>query len=59
MDFALIIVVLTALAGVIWAFDALFFARARVAAALPPCGTQVKPCNAAFRLLERDLGEAA
>ena len=33
MDFALIIVVLTALAGVIWAIDALFFGRARVAAA--------------------------
>jgi signal peptidase I len=33
VDFALIIVVLTALAGVIWAIDALLFSRARVAAA--------------------------
>ena len=33
LDFALIIVVLTALAGVIWAVDALFFSRRRVAAA--------------------------
>jgi len=33
VDFALLLVALTALAGVIWAFDALFFARARVAAA--------------------------
>jgi signal peptidase I len=40
VDFALIIVVLTALAGVIWAIDALFFRRARVAAAAR--GEQVK-----------------
>lgn len=33
LDFALIIVVLTALAGVIWAIDALFFRRSRVTAA--------------------------
>jgi signal peptidase I len=33
LDFALIIVVLTTLAGVVWGFDTLFFRRARVAAA--------------------------
>ncbi len=33
LDFALILVVLTALAGVIWAIDALFFRSARVTAA--------------------------
>ncbi len=33
MDFALILVVLTALAGVVWAIDALLFAKARVDAA--------------------------
>ncbi len=33
MDFALILVVLTAAAGVIWVFDAVFLKRARVAAA--------------------------
>jgi signal peptidase I len=33
VDFALILVVLTALSGVIWAVDAAFFARARVTAA--------------------------
>jgi signal peptidase I len=40
VDFALIIVVLTALSGVIWAIDALFFGAARVAAAAR--GDQVK-----------------
>jgi hypothetical protein len=39
VDFALILVVLTALAGVIWAFDAMFFGGARVAAA--PRGGEV------------------
>jgi signal peptidase I len=33
VDFALILVVLTAVSGVIWALDAAFFARARVTAA--------------------------
>jgi signal peptidase I len=33
LDFALILVVLTTLAGVIWAIDALFFAKARLRAA--------------------------
>jgi signal peptidase I len=40
VDFALIIVVLTALTGVIWAIDALFFGRSRVAAVAR--GEQVK-----------------
>jgi signal peptidase I len=40
LDFALILVVLTAVAGVIWAFDALFLSRARVGAAAG--GSQVK-----------------
>jgi signal peptidase I len=40
VDFALILVVLTALSGVIWALDALFFAARRVAAAAG--GGQVK-----------------
>ena len=40
MDFALILVVLTAVAGLIWAFDALLLRRGRVSAAAK--GSQVK-----------------
>jgi signal peptidase I len=40
VDFALILVVLTTLAGAIWAIDALFFQRARFGAASQ--GSQVK-----------------
>jgi signal peptidase I len=40
MDFALILVVLTAVAGVIWAIDALFFARDRVSRAAGGAATK-------------------
>jgi signal peptidase I len=40
LDFALILVVLTTVAGVIWAIDALFFRKARLGAASQSTGVR-------------------